>query len=983
MKNNAPLYALNGGEVSKIALARVDVAKMRLAAACQVNWMPFVVGPMQFRAGLLHIGEILGDTPAHLARFVYAKDDTTLIEFTPGNLRIWINEVLLARVMVATSIGDPFFLGLGSWVTTNTTSGCTATVGAGLCTLAAPAVGGLAQIEQTVSVATADFGKEHGIRLTITNGPVTFRAGSTLGAADLIRQTVLDTGVHSLACTPTGPINIQIESTDAWNKMLTGCLIEPPGPVVLPTSWGAGDLPNIRYEQSQDAVYVACNGQQQRRIERRGVRPGARGWSVVLYRAVDGPFQDAPGITANFTCSAYYGNGVLTSDRPWFQGGHVGALFRTFNSGQQNQAVLGNQNAYSQPVRVVGVGTTARNYGWVVTGTWVGTLTLQRSFDGPTSGFVDVSTTTSNGTVSSSTGGTGGTPDLDNAIAWERIGFKGGNYTSGNATVVSNYSGGGGYAVMRVTSVISATQVNVEILSPFASIAATEDWVEAEWSGVAGWPTSVGFHEGRLGWYGGPGGWLSASNNYVSYADINLDGTSTGDGGAINFQFGSGPGDVVSWGLSLTRLQLGREQSIGSMRSDNFDSPLTPTNGVIRDSSDQGAERLPAIKVGKAGIFVQQSGARVYELAFSGQQMDYDDRDLTRLNLDIGATGFVDIDKATQPDKMIWLPRGDGQAAAHLYDTKDEVEAWWRLMTLGIIENVAVLPAATGTEDLVYFVVNRTVNGVTRRFIERLAPRTNAVGGALNQMADCALSYQGAPVVTVQLSWLPNTSCVVWADGKAIGTGTTDVAGNLAMPDGQAHANIVAGLGGAIVNATLGVDGNGNQLSSATLAVGTQYNGYPTEVFADIGSTGEPIHLGSLPVVAGVVTLPNLQVATNITACLGYVAPFVSAKLAYAAQLGSPLNQRKKIGGLGVTLYDTHYQGLQFGQRIDVMDTLPQVEAGQATAAGTIWNQYDEPMFEVPGDWSADARLHLMAQAPLPCTVGAVVIGLTTNEKGT
>jgi hypothetical protein len=102
---------------------------------------------------------------------------------------------------------------------------------------------------------------------------------------------------------------------------------------------------------------------------------------------------------------------------------------------------------------------------------------------------------------------------------------------------------------------------------------------------------------------------------------------------------------------------------------------VTPTQIVIRDCSDQGAQRLPAVKIGKRGVFVQQSGRRIYELAFSGQEMDYDDRDLTRLNLDIGATGFVDIDKATQPDKVLFLPRGDGQCAALLYDVKDEVEA--------------------------------------------------------------------------------------------------------------------------------------------------------------------------------------------------------------------------------------------------------------------------------------------------------------------
>src|SRR5258708_27238611 len=110
------------------------------------------------------------------------------------------------------------------------------------------------------------------------------------------------------------------------------------------------------------------------------------------------------------------------------------------------------------------------------------------------------------------------------------------------------------------------------------------------------------------------------------------------------------------------------------------------------DGPDEGAQRFPAIKVGKRGVFVQQSGRKVYELAFSGQEMDYDDRDLTRLNLDIGLAGFSDIDKSTQPDKIIWLPRGDGQAACLLYDAKDDVEAWLRLQALGVIENVAVLP---------------------------------------------------------------------------------------------------------------------------------------------------------------------------------------------------------------------------------------------------------------------------------------------------
>jgi hypothetical protein len=905
MKTNAPLYSFNAGEISKNALARVDVAKLRMAAECQLNWLPLVIGPMMLRPGLEYIGEVLGDRPTRLLRFVFAKDDTSLIELTPGQMRVWIDNELLTRMAVGTVIGDGSFTGLGGlWSTSNTTAGASAVVSEGQATLTCTPIGGLAQIAQTVTVASQDLGNEHAIRLMISNGPVTCRIGSSPGLDDLLEQTVLDTGTHSLSFTPQSNFTIQIESADAWQKTLTSCTIETAGPVVIPTSWQAGDLPNMRYDQSGDEVYVACYGQQQRIIQRRGARPGARGWSVVLYRAGDGPFQSSPGITANFTPSAYYGNATLTSDRPWFEPGHVGALFRLFSNGQFNQAMLGNENAFTDPVRVTGVGAT-RNYTWTPSGTWSGTLTFQRSYDGGTSGFIDVSTVTTNTAISSSTGGVSGTPDLDNVIAWERVGFEGGHYTSGTATLVLNYAGGGGYGVCRVTGYVSSTQVNIEILEPFPSLAATTDWVESEWSGVAGWPTSVAFHEGRLGWFGGAEVWLSASDDYTSFADVNLDGTSPGDAGAIDVVLGSGPSDTISWGLSLTRLLLGREQSIASARSSNFDEAMTPTDIVIRDCSDQGAERLPAVKIGKRDIFVQQSGSRVFELAFNGQEIDYDDRDLTRLNLDIGKPGFPDIDKATQIDKMIYLPRGDGQCAALLYDVKDEVEAWWRFQTLGIIENVAVLPQ-DGLEDAVYFVVRRVIGGVTRRFIEQLAPRANCVGGAINQQLDCHLVYQGPAVSSVQLSCLPNTPVAVWADGASIGAATTDSAGNCAMPDGDAHANIVVGLAGAMVTAT-------SPAPVTSIAVGNQYNGYPCEVFGDIGGTGEPIHVGPVTVTNGTATVPNGGQATTITIGLGYVAPFMSAKLAYGAQLGSALTMKKRIDHLGLVLYDTAAQGLSFG----------------------------------------------------------------------
>src|SRR5882672_5233755 len=124
MRVNSPLYAMNCGEISRIALGRVDLAKLRLASECQVNWTPIVMGPMMLRPGLIYVGEVASDNPCGLVDFIYSKTDTALLELTNLTLRVWINDALISRVSVGTTVADPNFAG-GSWSTVGTTDGCT------------------------------------------------------------------------------------------------------------------------------------------------------------------------------------------------------------------------------------------------------------------------------------------------------------------------------------------------------------------------------------------------------------------------------------------------------------------------------------------------------------------------------------------------------------------------------------------------------------------------------------------------------------------------------------------------------------------------------------------------------------------------------------------------------------------------------------------------------------------------------------------
>lgn len=142
---------------------------------------------------------------------------------------------------------------------------------------------------------------------------------------------------------------------------------------------------------------------------------------------------------------------------------------------------------------------------------------------------------------------------------------------------------------------------------------------------------------------------------------------------------------------------------------------------------------------------------------------------------------------------------------------------------------------------------------------------------------------------------------------------------------------------------------------------------------------GDGKDLGSYVVSGGQFTAS--EVVTSGVIGLGYQARFKSTKMAYAAQYGTALNQKKNIEALGVILYNTHYQGLQYGPDFDHLEPLPLKEDELTTPDHTIWEAYDKPPFMFGGTWDADARLCLVANSPRPCTVLVAVVTVSTSER--
>ena len=758
------LYAFNRGVVSPLGLARVDQKRVALSAATMTNWIPRVLGSMSLRPGLQYIGNTASHNAARYIPFVFATDDTALVEFTASTMRVWIDDALLTRVSVSTAVTNGTFSGnITGWTDGSDSGGAIAYDATNMMKLtgdgSARAIG-----YQSVSVAAADQAKEHGLAVTVARGPVTFKIGTSLGDDSLVSETELDTGSYSFGFTPnTSTIVIQFLSTAAYKVQVSNCTIEASGTVTITSPYAASNLDDIRFDQSGDTVFLWAKDKQQRKIERRGTRPGARSWGISLYRVDDGPFLTQNFTPTTITSSALTGDVTLTASRPLFKSTNVGGLFKLVNQVSGVSASIAAENTFTSGLKVTGSGDN-RSVTVTLTGTWVATVVLQVSTDNST--WSDVPGYTWNGNV------TGPYLDgLDGQTRYYRVGVKTGGYTSGTVNATLTFTSGTLAGVARITAYSSSTSVSAQVVSDIGSTSATAIWEEGEWSDRRGWPTAGKLHEGRL-WHAGKNGlWGSLSDDYFS-----LDEDATGDSGLISRTIGSGPVDTINWCLSLQRLILGAQGAEFSAKSSSFDTPLTPTDFSVKPISTQGSGGVDAVRMDQRALFVDRSGTRVYEILFDLQNYEYSSNDLTAIVPEFGLPGIVRVGLQRKPDTRFHCVRSDGTVMLGVRDSVEDVLAWFDVDSTGasgLIEDVVILPGEEGSsEDQVYYVVKRTISSATQRHLVKWAKETECRGtysddANLNKQADDFIVYSGAPSTAISgLSHLEGKDVIVWGDGK-------------------------------------------------------------------------------------------------------------------------------------------------------------------------------------------------------------------------
>ena len=193
--------------------------------------------------------------------------------------------------------------------------------------------------------------------------------------------------------------------------------------------------------------------------------------------------------------------------------------------------------------------------------------------------------------------------------------------------------------------------------------------------------------------------------------------------------------------------------------------PVTPETIQANQEGTCGASSARPEAVGFATLYIQRAGKKIREMSYRFESDAFVSRDLTILSEHITGEGLTAMAFVQEPDSIVYAVRTDGVLVALTYVPDQEVAAWSRVITDGVVEHATSIYSDFGKRDELWVVVRRTVNGVERRYIEFMEGDFD--GNIENGFyVDSGLSFFGEPTSVVNgLDHLAGRTVSVLADG--------------------------------------------------------------------------------------------------------------------------------------------------------------------------------------------------------------------------
>jgi hypothetical protein len=420
---------------------------------------------------------------------------------------------------------------------------------------------------------------------------------------------------------------------------------------------------------------------------------------------------------------------------------------------------------------------------------------------------------------------------------------------------------------------------------------------------------------------------------------------------------------------------------------------VTPSEINLKQQSGYGCNYLAPIVIDGSAIFVQARGSIVRDLTFDFNTDGYRGNDLTQFAKHLFENNtIVDWSYQQVPHSIVWAVRDDGVLLSLTYVKEQQIVAWAHHdFENGLVENVCCVPE--GTEDAVYIVVKRTIDGSDVRYIERFYTRfvdEDAIEDSV--FMDSALSYDGwhAGSVTMTLSggtdWDYTEELTLTASGS---TFTAADVGNEIHLVGSAgdliRCSIIGYTGVTVVTVTASSTVPASMRSIAITEWGEAVDvvsgidhleGEDVSVFADgfvVASPNNPSY-STVTVSGGEIELSRCYVKIHVGLPI----------TADIETLGAgPMAEKNDLPSSVTTYLEKTRGGFVGGQN---PDTNPRNEDSE-TLYGLIEfkprsdETYDEPADLKTGpytlgilpEWSKTGRIFIRQVDPLPMSVLAIV----------
>ena len=283
--------------------------------------------------------------------------------------------------------------------------------------------------------------------------------------------------------------------------------------------------------------------------------------------------------------------------------------------------------------------------------------------------------------------------------------------------------------------------------------------------GKAGdYPSAVTYFEQRR-WFGGT--YNRPNNIWATKSGTESDmsySLPSQDDDRIAIRVAAREANRIQHFVPLSQLMLftaAAEWRVSPLNSD----AITPTSMSVRPQSYVGANSVQPLVINNACIYASARGGHLRECGYSYEAGGFVTNDVClRANHLFDNLEPIDLSYSKAPWPIIWCVSSAGNLIAFTYVPEQSVGAFSSLATDGTFESCAVVPE--GEEDVLYVAVRRTINGTTRRFIERMHERKYT---KLEESVylDCCGTYRGDAKDEISgLTWLEGATVSILADGS-------------------------------------------------------------------------------------------------------------------------------------------------------------------------------------------------------------------------